>query len=915
MRSTHLTPLLLLAGLVLPSAAIPAADLPPHIVLDPEVRQAVPPIHDTVVEPVLKWEAHPRVDTNYAIGDEVVVGTTRYDYQHNGSHGKMIAVSADGVSHGSFMGGANVGAGRRVLAWCVDPDLSLTPAMNVMLGRAGFTTHATTSAAPVNGLPSESGVAGYHTTTGAWFGVDFWGCTLAFDLVPETESADILWPHIALDYRDKLHMVCSNSGTVIPNGVHYTASTNGQSWDGPYVLVTDDSNTISAVPVAAKHAPGAAVLFMERTAAAPDVYEDQFYGAKQWCHDILCYETRGATNNLFTRIAQGNPVNLTRFWDPTSPAPFRTTVGAFTDMDAIYDSQQTPDLHVAFTAPVARVDSLQWVTLDDNVAHSLPFIDLSYRSALFHINASTGEWGHIGGWLAADHEGEEIPYVFAGVFRVKEDRVQLAHDPDTGHLYALWNVYDLADRRSPGTDGKAMANGELYMACSADNGRTWGPRINITNTPSPGCLAPDCLSETYATLAETVSGGCLHVTFLQDRHAGASIRDTDINDGSLETENDVYYLRIPIGEIPPPAGEAWDAAGHIGLSRYNSHRTVLWTYGSLNNVLNWDRVEILNEGWQPRHLDRLSFYHDPLDPFDSAGLWVTWQVKPGDLLADNEWITEPADGGDWDGLLPVMDALQVKLGIGHVDYPLREQAFRFEFDDGTVRTYRYQYYGLDGNGSLVELIDLDNLDQYASRVLYERQAGLPVCQVHPGLLDFGQLETGEVVEQSFVITNAGGGRLQGEVEAACPGVTILDGMLDLGAEESQTVTVRVEGLAPGGLVCELALPGPCPAVVVQAVVTQTVAAEESPAAFGLTAIRPNPFNPTTTIDFSLPETRHVLLRVYDTQGRLVGKLVDRLVERGSHQVVFDAASLPSGIYIAHLQAGEFQEARTLLLVK
>jgi photosystem II stability/assembly factor-like uncharacterized protein len=87
-----------------------------------------------------------------------------------------------------------------------------------------------------------------------------------------------------------------------------------------------------------------------------------------------------------------------------------------------------------------------------------------------------------------------------------------------------------------------------------------------------------------------------------------------------------------------------------------------------------------------------------------------------------------------------------------------------------------------------------------------------------------------------------------------------------------------------------------------------------PADFTLSAF-PNPFNPATTISFTLPHAANVLLTVFDVQGRLVRE--DRLSNQtaGSHRISFDGSDLPSGIYLARLSAGSVQKSTKLLLVK
>ncbi|MGE5412507.1 MAG: T9SS type A sorting domain-containing protein [Clostridiales bacterium] len=78
---------------------------------------------------------------------------------------------------------------------------------------------------------------------------------------------------------------------------------------------------------------------------------------------------------------------------------------------------------------------------------------------------------------------------------------------------------------------------------------------------------------------------------------------------------------------------------------------------------------------------------------------------------------------------------------------------------------------------------------------------------------------------------------------------------------------------------------------------------------------PNPFNPTTTISYSIPEDANVRLKVYDILGKEVITLVNRNETAGIHKVNFTAFSLPSGIYIYRIEAGSFTDSKRLLLLK
>ncbi len=88
-----------------------------------------------------------------------------------------------------------------------------------------------------------------------------------------------------------------------------------------------------------------------------------------------------------------------------------------------------------------------------------------------------------------------------------------------------------------------------------------------------------------------------------------------------------------------------------------------------------------------------------------------------------------------------------------------------------------------------------------------------------------------------------------------------------------------------------------------------------PWTFALGQNFPNPFNPATTIRYSLPSRSDVRLTIYDPLGREVAELVNGTQEAGSHEVRWNAGSLSSGVYYYRLSAGSAVEMKRLLLVK
>lgn len=78
---------------------------------------------------------------------------------------------------------------------------------------------------------------------------------------------------------------------------------------------------------------------------------------------------------------------------------------------------------------------------------------------------------------------------------------------------------------------------------------------------------------------------------------------------------------------------------------------------------------------------------------------------------------------------------------------------------------------------------------------------------------------------------------------------------------------------------------------------------------------PNPFNPTTAISLQLPVSGEVELNIYNILGRKVATLIDMPMEKGAYRIEWNAASHPSGMYIARLQAGDEVRFQKLTLLK
>ena len=85
--------------------------------------------------------------------------------------------------------------------------------------------------------------------------------------------------------------------------------------------------------------------------------------------------------------------------------------------------------------------------------------------------------------------------------------------------------------------------------------------------------------------------------------------------------------------------------------------------------------------------------------------------------------------------------------------------------------------------------------------------------------------------------------------------------------------------------------------------------------FALHQPNPNPFNPTTTIEFSLPTSGVVTLTVYDILGRVIETLLNQNRDTGNHTIQWNAHNLPSGIYFVRMVTDNFTQTREVMVLR
>ncbi|MFQ6115906.1 MAG: T9SS type A sorting domain-containing protein [bacterium] len=103
-------------------------------------------------------------------------------------------------------------------------------------------------------------------------------------------------------------------------------------------------------------------------------------------------------------------------------------------------------------------------------------------------------------------------------------------------------------------------------------------------------------------------------------------------------------------------------------------------------------------------------------------------------------------------------------------------------------------------------------------------------------------------------------------------------------------------------------------VIAGVTAVNTENATKIPTEFAVYQNYPNPFNPSTTIRFDVAKSAHVKIILYDVLGRQVSVLVNERFAAGRYQVIFNAVTLPSGIYFYSIEIGAYYKVVKKVLI-
>ena len=212
------------------------------------------------------------------------------------------------------------------------------------------------------------------------------------------------------------------------------------------------------------------------------------------------------------------------------------------------------------------------------------------------------------------------------------------------------------------------------------------------------------------------------------------------------------------------------------------------------------------------------------------------------------------------------------------------------------------------------------------------QIGIPVFVIDMEDINFGDVIVNTIVSQTVTICNCGTASMLGTIATESPfslgepsmPAYYLEYIIPVG--ESFTFNVNFQPLQNSVYTGTLIINSDDPNALVNTIPlygTGQPVANDDPVAVLVTSLKgcyPNPFNPTTTISFSIKEKTPVELIIYNILGQKVRTLVNQPLEPGEHSIVWNGTdnkgrSVASGIYFYRMKAGNYSETKKMVLKK
>jgi hypothetical protein len=480
-----------------------------------------------------------------AVIEHTQIGDTWYDFQKNGSMGRMISVTSGGYRHVSWMytNAVYPGTQRYVYGVC-EPTGGPWNGVSTVDGgatNAGYSnqTH----------LSDGTSLVIYHRTAGS----PTWNSAIAIDaavcggffnrhydlpdsIVGALSANPMMWPKGEVQHdtanggRDYLHVVGTEGNTaggavcvIAYERCYFSVDRDTlicQSyWGGstktykmfhdvyagtlPHISPFDSSCSITPVVAVSKVSKRVAIAFMRPADPA---------GTCDHGGDVNYIESMNLGNDWINGTNwPAQDYNITNYGGGSGDK-------AFSDLSACYDFQDS--LHII------------WVATDHDATQPGTYTPSDAR--LYH-------WSKKAGISIVAQQSQPYATNIAGAHNSWISKPSISssdslYHPGTDSVY-LWVTWTQFDTLDIGADG--YGNGDIFGSASNTGGATWAGKYNLTNTKTPGCASGTCVSESWSSAAQNMYNGHLHLEYICDKDPGGAI-----NAQGAWLDNPVYYLEL-----------------------------------------------------------------------------------------------------------------------------------------------------------------------------------------------------------------------------------------------------------------------------------------------------------------------------------------------------------------------------------
>ncbi|MCP4632613.1 MAG: T9SS type A sorting domain-containing protein, partial [candidate division Zixibacteria bacterium] len=408
------------------------------------------------------------------------IGTTWYDYQCNLTMSNRISIDELGGRHFAWTNGIDSPVNRGVYYNFMDENGNLPLPGGILVDG--------TSLPCLDLLENQRAVIAYYNfERKASFAIDSCrGCGVFHkDSIPFPYPTPhyYMTQNISTDGQNRIHIVGLDYFEGAP--IYTCSEDSGETWTEAVNFDTEHT-IMSGMPVSSNVNLKTSIVY---TRNINDGSEPNSYN-----NDVIYIDSENGVDWDFD-----NKINITNYqWEDT----IRATGG----LDAVYDNYG--DLHVI------------WVVAGYWADEGVITVD---RSLLYHWSESSGITRVHRAWHPS----------FPGAWNRSCSKPSIGVDA-LNNLYVIWTHFDTLDVSAGG-----YSNGDIHMSSSTDNGETWSNPYNLTNSSSDGCLAGDCNSDHWSSLAEKVDD-YLHIFYVNDKDAGG-IPQTE----GTATLNPMLYYQYP----------------------------------------------------------------------------------------------------------------------------------------------------------------------------------------------------------------------------------------------------------------------------------------------------------------------------------------------------------------------------------